>query len=161
MTATVTIDGTAYTVGELDASWTDATSEGVCTLTPAKRAGTVTMVFRDRIAHGAFVAHGSAKLSRVPSHVLRAALEPVLGPFADVTPLPAGNVCAVVALAALPHESDPERNIALQQVGVGVDTWTPTNRATVRSTAVALGYLDTDGALTDSGRALADRLATD
>lgn len=86
---TVTIDGTVYIVDRDVAEFNDdpnAPSLAICALT-AKRGGTWTLVVRDQIAHGAFVASGSTKLERTPSHRLRAALEPLFGPFPTVTPI--------------------------------------------------------------------------
>lgn len=88
---TVTIAGTVYLVGRDVSAYDDgdtprATSRAICTLTARRPGSTETLIVRDQIAHGAFVAMGSARLQRTPSGVLRAALEPLLGPFPTITP---------------------------------------------------------------------------
>ena len=84
---TVTIDGTVYTVDRDVADWNDEpflTSLAICALTAQR--GVRTIVFRDQIAHGAFLAAGATKLEKLPSHRLREALEPLFGPFPTITP---------------------------------------------------------------------------
>lgn len=82
---TVTVDGTVYEVDRNVAEYDHSTSRAICALT-ARHGGTWTLIVRDRIAHGAFVAMGSTRLQRTPSARLRAALEPLFGPFDEVTP---------------------------------------------------------------------------
>lgn len=82
---TVTIDGTVYAVDRDVTDFNDdpdAPSRAICWLTA--RRGTRTLIVRDQIAHGAFVASGSTRLERTPSHRLREALETVFGPFPAV-----------------------------------------------------------------------------
>lgn len=88
MSEQITIDGTVYHVDRDMDEWNDdiTTSVAVCALT-AVRGGTFTLITRDQIAHGAFVAHGAKKLEKLPSHRLREALEPLFGPFPPVTPI--------------------------------------------------------------------------
>lgn len=84
---TVTIDGTVYDVDRDVAADNEdvTTSLALCWLT-AQRGGTATLVVRDQIAHGAFVAMGATRLEKLGSGRLRAALEPLFGPFPPITP---------------------------------------------------------------------------
>lgn len=84
---TLTIDGTVYLVDRDVAQFNEdiTTSLALCTLT-ARNGGTPTVIVRDQIAHGAFVAMGARKLEKLPSARLRQALEPLFGPFPTVTP---------------------------------------------------------------------------
>lgn len=82
---TVTIDGTVYVVDRDVTEFDHTTSKAICALTAQNR-GTWTLIVRDQIAHGAFVAAGSRKLESLPSHRLREALEPLFGPFPPIRP---------------------------------------------------------------------------
>lgn len=133
MTETVTIDGTVYDVDrDVADEWSTSTSEAVCALT-AQRRGTWTLISRDKIAHGAFLATGSTKLEKLPSARLRAALEPLFGPFPTVTPRACGSILALLAAVA--------RTPELAEFAASVQDWTPSNRKAAEDTAIAHDYL--------------------